>query len=122
MDIPRFLSLVEDIIKNNISDLHFGTNEYPYIRNGVGDMSPVQAFGILTEADISMICAHLLGRIFTERTLDISFEHSGTRFRVNISRTIHGVTLAFRMIPSTIPEAEAIGFPNHLLDLTLAEK
>ena len=108
MDIPRFLALIDDIIKNRISDLHFGTDEFPYIRNGIGDMSPVQAFGQLTQTDIDMISTHMLGRAFTERTADVSFERGGTRFRVNISRTIHGVTLAFRLIPQTIPEPEAI--------------
>ena len=85
---------------SSITHLHF--------RNGVGDMSPVQAFGQLTQTDIDTISTHMLGRAFTERTADVSFERGGTRFRVNISRTIHGVTLAYRLIPQTIPEPEAI--------------
>ncbi len=122
MEIERFLTLIDDIIKNHISDLHFTTDEFPYIRNGVGDMTPIAAFGKLTETDIATMIMHLVGRPFTDRTMDLSYERGVTRFRVNISRTIHGVSLAFRMIPSTIPEPESIGFPKHLLDLTLAEK
>ncbi len=122
MEIPRFVALIDDIIKNRISDLHFSTDEMAYIRNGVGDMSPIPAFGKLSEGDLATICEYLLGRPFTERTVDASYEQSSTRFRVNISRTIRGVTLAFRMIPSKIPEPESIGLPKHLLDLTVAEK
>jgi twitching motility protein PilT len=122
MEIQRFQSLIEDIIKNRISDLHFSSGEPPYIRNHVGDMSPVQAFGKVNEQDLDQIIQHLLGRPFTEPTIDISYAQSGTRFRVNISRTINGVTIAMRTIPSTIPEPEAIGLQKYLLDLTIAEK
>jgi twitching motility protein PilT len=122
MEIQRFQSLIEDIIKNKISDLHFSSGEYPYIRNHVGDMSPVQAFGKVSEEDITQVIEYLLGRPFTETTIDISYAQSGTRFRVNISRTINGTTVAMRTIPSTIPEPEAIGLQKYLLDLTVAEK
>ena len=90
MEIQRFEALIDDIIKNRISDLHFGTDEFAYIRNGVGDMSPVPAFGKLTEADIAAIVIYIIARPFTERTVDASYERSGTRFRVNISRVING--------------------------------
>ncbi len=85
-------------------------------------MAPIPAFGKLSQADIDTICQHIISRPFTERTVDASYAQSGTRFRVNISRTINGVTLAFRMIPSKIPEPEQIGLPKHLLDLASAEK
>ncbi len=71
MDIDRFLSLIDDIIKNHISDLHFTTGEFPYIRNSVGDMTPVQAFGKLTEADIETITTHLVGRTLSLIELSI---------------------------------------------------
>ena len=122
MEIDRFLSLIDDIIKNNISDLHFTTGEFPYIRNSVGDMTPIQAFWKLTEADIDLVTTHLVWRPFHDRTIDVSFERVTARFRVNISRVIRGTSIAFRMIPSTIPEPESISLPKHLLDLTLAEK
>lgn len=35
MEIQRFTALIDDIIKNRISDLHFSTDEMAYIRNGV---------------------------------------------------------------------------------------
>jgi twitching motility protein PilT len=122
MQIERFKSLIEDIIKNRISDLHFSSNEYPYIRNHVWDISPVQMFGKVNEEDLSQIIEFLLTRPLSETTIDISYEQSGTRFRVNISRVIHGLTISMRTIPSIIPEPEAIWLQKHLLDLTIAEK
>jgi twitching motility protein PilT len=60
---------------------------------------------------------------FTVQTIDTSYERDKTRFRVNISRVIHGgTTIAMRRIPSVIPEPESIGLPKHLLDLTVSEK
>jgi twitching motility protein PilT len=123
MQIERFLSLIDDIIKNKISDLHFSTGEYPYIRNHVWDMSPVMAFGKLKESDINFIVEHFLTHPFTTQTIDTSYDREGTRFRVNISRVINsGVTISMRTIPSEIPEPDAIGLPKYLLDLTVAEK
>lgn len=73
--------------------------------------------------DIQSIILHMLGRQFSEQTLDISYSQNGTRFRVNISRVIdNGITLAIRTIPSIIPEPEDIGLQKYLLDLTLSEK
>lgn len=74
MELERFLVLIDDIIKNKISDLHFTTNEFPHIRNHVGDIVPVEPYGKLSEADIDRICEHLLEKPFTEKTLDVSYE------------------------------------------------
>jgi Tfp pilus assembly pilus retraction ATPase PilT len=65
-------------------------------------------FGKVNEEDLSQIIEFLLTRPLSETTIDISYEQSGTRFRVNISRVIHGLTISMRTIPSIIPEPEAI--------------
>lgn len=122
MEIQKFLNLIDDIIKNSISDLHLTPNDYPYIRNKVGYIVPVEAFGKISSADIAAVCEILLSRPFTEKTLDISFERSSTRFRVNISRVIKGICISFRTIPSKIPEPEEILLPKKLLDLVNVEK
>ncbi len=44
MEIQKFLNLIDDVIKNNISDLHLTPNDYPYIRNTIGSIVPVEAF------------------------------------------------------------------------------
>jgi Tfp pilus assembly pilus retraction ATPase PilT len=88
MDAPKFLSLMDEIIKNKVSDLHITPDDYAYIRNAVGEMEPVQSYGKLTNTDILDICQILLSRAFTEKTIDLSFEYHGVRFRVNISHVI----------------------------------
>ncbi|MBB1554445.1 PilT/PilU family type 4a pilus ATPase [Candidatus Gracilibacteria bacterium] len=119
---PKFILLIEEVIKNNISDLHLGSNEPPYIRNKTGGIVPVAQYGVINDEEIHEIAESLIGRPFEENTIDVSFEHQGTRFRVNISHTISGMTIALRTIPSQIPEPAEITLPNSLLDITNGSK
>lgn len=122
MQLQKFLMLIDEIIQQKISDLHITPNDYPYIRDKVGDIVAVESFGKLGDDDIKDICNLLLSREFTERTVDLSFEYKTTRFRVNISRVLHGVTLAFRTIPNVIPKPEDIMLPESLLEYTAKDK
>lgn len=122
MQLSKFLTLIDEIIKENISDLHITPNDYPYIRDKVGDIVPVESYGKLGQDDINDICNLLLSRDFTEKTIDLSFEYKGTRFRVNISRILRGITLAFRSIPNIIPSPEEILLPESLLQYTSKDK
>ena len=88
MDNQKFISLIDEIIKMNVSDLHLTTDSVPYIRNKIGDITPVDTYGVMTGFDLDSICEYLLGRKFDERTLDISYSQGTARFRVNMSRTI----------------------------------
>lgn len=122
MDLSKFFALVEEVIQNKISDLHLSSNQLPYIRNKTGDMSPVEPYGVMTDAEVLAIAEMVLGHPFGETTADIGFAHKESRFRVNISRTIHGTTLSFRTILSHIPEPKDISLPNSLLAATKATK
>lgn len=64
----------------------------------------------------------ILLRPFTETTADVSYERNGTRFRVNISRIIGGISIAMRTIPSTISKPEDIYLTKDLLKLCDTEK
>lgn len=122
MELTRLLALVDDIIKNKVSDLHFTTGEYPHIRNSIGEIAPVEAFGKMEKEDMDRITAMVLLRPFNEKTADVSYERSGARFRVNVSRVIGGISIAMRMIPSIIPEPDEIQLSSELLKLTHTEK
>jgi twitching motility protein PilT len=122
MQLQKFLTLVDEIIRENISDLHITPNDYPYIRDKIGDIIPVESFWKLGQDDINDICTLLLSRDFTEKSIDLSFEYKETRFRVNISRVLRWVTLAFRTIPNTIPQPDEILLPESLLKLTTKDK
>jgi twitching motility protein PilT len=122
MQLQKFLMLIDEIIQQKISDLHITPNDYPYIRDKVGDIVPVESFGKLGDDDIKDICNLLISREFTEKTMDLSFEYKNTRFRVNISRVLRWVCLAFRTIPNVIPKPEDIMLPESLLEYTAKDK
>lgn len=122
MENTKFISLIDEVIKMNVSDLHLTGESMPYIRNKIGEIMPVDAYGVMTGFDIEEICEFLLGRRFDERTLDISYAQGIARFRVNMSRTIKGITIAMRMIPQVIPSPAEISLPESILKATFAEK
>lgn len=122
MDNSKFISLIDEIIKMKISDLHLTSDAYPYIRNKVWDIVPVESYGVITAADLDQITQFLLGRSFDEGTLDISYSQGFTRFRVNLSRVIRWVSVAMRMIPSVVPTPAEINLPDSVLKATFADK
>ena len=122
MENTKFTSLIDEVIKMNISDLHLTGESVPHIRNHIGDIAPVDKYGVISGFDIEEICEFLLGRRFDERTLDISYAQGIARFRVNMSRTIKGITIAMRMIPSIIPTPAEISLPQSILKAATADK
>lgn len=122
MPQTKFLSLIDEIIKNAISDLHISSNKPPYIRNKTGDISPVESYGVVSHEECLEIAKMLIGEDFTVKTRDVSFSHRDSRFRVNISETIDGITMSFRSIPNRIPSPEEILLPKSLLEVTQASK
>lgn len=122
MQKEKFFSLIDEVIKNRISDVHLGSNEPPYIRNKTGDMAAVENYGTISDEEMHEIAALFLEKPFTDLTNDTSFAYGGERFRVNISRTISGMTIAMRLIPSHIPEPQEIMLPNSLLEVSKANK
>ena len=73
MENAKFVSLIDEIIKMNISDLHIVSDSHPYIRNKIGNISPVEKYGVVNGFDVENICEFLLGRKFDEPTLDTSY-------------------------------------------------
>lgn len=60
MQKEKFFSLIAEVIKNKISDLHLGSYELPYIRNKTGDMAPVESYGIIDDEEMNEIAFMLL--------------------------------------------------------------
>ena len=88
MELQKFLSLIDQVIDGKTSDLHITPDDFPYVRNKVGEIVAVEEFGVVSKEDIAEICQILLSRPFTEKTVDVSFEYRDTRFRVNISHIL----------------------------------
>lgn len=44
MSLDQFKSLLSEVAKNELSDIHITTDMVPYIRTGEGDIIPIQNF------------------------------------------------------------------------------
>lgn len=64
MDNKKFTALIDEVINQKISDVHLSSNLTPYIRNKIGDMVPVDNFGVISHEDILEICKLLSGKEF----------------------------------------------------------
>ena len=122
MENTKFISLVDEVIRMNVSDLHLTSETCPYIRNKIGNVVPVESYGIVSGFELEGICEFFLGRRFDERTLDVSYSQGIARFRVNISRTIKWVSIAMRMIPLIIPTPWEIDLSDTILQASFADK
>ena len=73
MENQKFISLVDEVIRMNVSDLHFTSETYPYIRNKIGNIVPVESYGTVSGFELENICEFFLGRRFDERSIDVSY-------------------------------------------------
>lgn len=124
MELAKFESLIDELIKKKISDLHITTDGYPYIRIHDGSLKPIVAFGKLTIEDLE----HIIGFVYPKpfwpevKTIDSAYTYGEGRFRINISRVLHGWSISFRTIPDEIPTPQSIELSQWLLDLTKKQK
>src|SRR6201994_54985 len=111
---------------DRISDLVFSPGRPPQVQV-YGQMIPVQIPGLtlLTPDDTRQIAADLIGdnkaAITTLRehgACDISYGLPGlARFRVNVFIQRGSCAVVMRVIPTAIPDFEALHLPSHLGDV-----
>ena len=85
-------------------------------------MVRVEAFGIISAELMREIASYILpadrrGAWPTEKELDASFTHNGSRFRVNAYYETRGASFAIRRISEQIPTPEALGLPKAFMEL-----
>lgn len=113
--------LFKVMVDNGASDLHITVGSAPAMRIS-GDIARVKV-GNLTADDTK----RLVYQILTEKQkseleknleLDFSFGVKGlARFRANVFYSKGGVAAVFRQIPSNVPDFDALGLPNVLLEM-----
>ena len=110
-----------EAIKGNASDLHLVSGEKPMLRveGNLGELEEetlpseelrAAIFGMLTEEEKK--------KYEKDLELDLSYEHEGNRFRVNLHQQEGGIGMAARLIPSEIPSPEELRFEPPLMEFT----
>ena len=114
--------LVEIAVHEKASDLHLSAGLPPILRV-FGSIQPMEGHDRLMPKDIEELVLPLLNEdqretLASEGEVDFSHGFTGIgRFRCNISRQRGSLTLALRVINSTIKSFEELGLPEILHDL-----
>lgn len=115
--------LIDAVIKQNGSDLHFSEGRYPTIRIN-GDLVPMLQRPILSPEDTNGILDALVDDakmdIFKKKQeLDFSYAHNdGNRFRGNAFIQQGKIGVVLRLIPQVIKTLEELGLPPILETFT----
>ena len=117
VDYKRELKdLVEVVVSENGSDLHFSVGSHPMVRVA-GSLIPLVKKPILTDQDLEGFAQVLMAKKkFEEYTknfeADFSYAHAdGVRFRGNGFFQSGSMSVALRLIPNQIRTIEELGLP-----------
>lgn len=114
--------LVEIAIEEKASDLHLSAGVPPVLRV-FGTIRPLEGYERLIPAQIEqlvrpIITENQLATLERDGEIDFSYGIKGIgRFRCNLSKQRGSLTLAMRVISSTIKPLEDLGLPEILNDL-----
>ena len=126
--IEKYLQLIDEVVKNRITDLHIGSGDFPYIRMTNRNVEPVTSFGKLNMDDIVEIICFMNPLLDKEKIQWITtgnnfiYENDGTRFRANVSKNQEGVSVALRTIKKDLPTADGVWLKQNLLKLLHEDK
>ena len=113
--------LFKVMVDNGASDLHLTVGSAPGMRIS-GEIVRVKV-GSLTADDTKRLIYHILtekqkAELEKKLDLDFSFGIKGmARFRANVFYSKGAVAAVFRLIPSLIPDFEALGLPPIMLEM-----
>ncbi len=124
MEYKHFLEqLLDTVISQNASDLHFSEGRYATIRVN-SDLIPLMDTKILERDDTTGILKHLVSKERLENfekdlELDFAYEHTGGhRFRGSAFVQQGRVGVVLRLISNRIPTLEELNIPELLYDFT----
>ena len=124
VDYKRELqALVDLLIAEKASDMHFSVNSHPLIRVS-GTLIPLVKKPILTEADVAAFAKVLMRpdqyeRLSKHQEVDFSYENTqSVRFRGNAFFQRGKMAVALRLIPNVIRTFEELNLPPILESFT----
>lgn len=121
VDMNKILDIA---IAKDASDVHLIPGNKPMLRIA-RTLIPVEGTKELTDEDMVEIYDYLIkGNLDSDdiykktRKLDLSYEHAGLRFRVNISHTDNVPIATLRIIKNELPKYEDLGVPDIVRRMT----
>ncbi|WP_440898160.1 type IV pilus twitching motility protein PilT [Amphibacillus sp. Q70] len=120
--MDRLTNILTAAFDKNASDIHLTVGSVPIFRMD-GRLVPYKEEVIrpedTQELARSILTDGLWERLEKEREIDLSHGIAGvSRFRVNIFYQRNNISLAFRVIPRTIPQLDELDLPEVLKNIT----
>src|SRR4051812_47756531 len=115
--------LLEELVKQNGSDLHVTVGSHPAARVR-GELVRLEEFPKLTAEDTLSMLYRIMSteqqkRLEIDRQIDLSYSIPGlARFRVNVYSQRESLAAAFRLIPMGLKTMEELNLPPSLHELT----
>lgn len=111
-------TLLDEVIKNGASDLHFSEGRHPHIRLN-GELIPMSAHDVLSSETTRGILNVMISDVFQsefkeKKELDFAFSFKDVRFRGNAFIQQGHVGVVMRLIPSVIKTIEQLELPQIL--------
>jgi twitching motility protein PilT len=119
----KFLQLIREAIRENITDIHLTARQYPFIRMTSRDVEPVVAFGVISLEDLFALVEYMAPQVTREhidsstRGTNFIYELDGSRFRANVSKDNDGFAIALRTIKKNTPTAEMVWLTPQILKM-----
>lgn len=123
---PGLKELINLAIRNEASDIHLSSGCLPALRIH-GDLNYVESSQAFTKNDLEIF----IREIFTDKQyerftetgdIDFAFTFGTQRFRGSAYREMNGVSLTFRLVPSTIRSLDELGLPTVLKSISLKHR
>ncbi|OGK18351.1 hypothetical protein A3G67_03600 [Candidatus Roizmanbacteria bacterium RIFCSPLOWO2_12_FULL_40_12] len=119
MEITKLFELT---IERAASDLHLVAGTFPSVRVD-GVLYQLSTLSLLTPEISEKMLFSILNEeqkenLIANKEIDLGYEYSGNRFRVNIYHTRGGWSGSFRLIPSKIRTIEQLALPESFHNLT----
>ena len=119
--ITRFESIINNAIKESMSDIHI-TGEHPVVSRKQGDIQFHSALK-WTHQEIDDLTRELLTPLQLEKlrqkkSVDLSVSTGNARLRINVFTTVRGISMAIRILPGSIPTIEELNLHPSLHDIS----
>lgn len=115
--------LLEEVVKNNASDLHLTVGMNPVLRVD-GMVHPLSEYPVLSEQDVEKLVYSVVDDVqkdilLKDKEVDFSFAFGDiARFRANAYHQKGNLGLALRLIPTKIKTIDELGLPAVINKLT----
>ena len=119
--------LLEALLEEDVSDIHFKVGSKPIIRKS-GVITHVQDFSVMRDEHMNRIVNEILSddqavKFKEGQEIDMGYALKGTaRFRVNIYHQRGSTAMVMRKIPFEVPEIDDLGLPEVVKKISMEQR